>query len=79
MTTSKMRFIRNLHGITKKTLEVLEILAVLPEFIIVEYEGQSVIKLDSNCNEYPQLYQMLLVWQMNGGRYYYSYMNGEKT
>lgn len=71
MTTGKMRFIRNLHGITKKTLEVLEILAVLPEFIIVEYEGQSVIKLDSNCNEYPQLYQMLLVWQMNGGRYYY--------
>lgn len=71
MTTGKMRFIRNLHGITKKAQETLETLAVLPEFIIVEHDGQPVIKLNPNCNEYPQLYQMLLVWRMNDERYYY--------
>lgn len=71
MTIGKIRFIRNLHGITKKALETLETLAVLPEFIIVEHDEQPVIKLNPNCNQYPQLYQMLLVWRMNDDRYYY--------
>ena len=31
-------------------------------FIISEHDGQPVIKLNPNCDKYPQLYRMLLDW-----------------
>lgn len=31
-------------------------------FVIIEHDGQPVIKLNPNCNKYPQLHRMLLDW-----------------
>lgn len=31
-------------------------------FVIIEHDGQPVIKLNPNCDKYPQLHRMLLDW-----------------
>ena len=31
-------------------------------FVIIEHDSQPVIKLNPNCDKYPQLYRMLLDW-----------------